>query len=270
MPEKAMAPHSSVLAWKIPGTGGAWWAAVYGVTWSWTRLKRLSSSSSSRQRHTAVHKSMATREAERLSAAPFRGGNALTVPQVQWEEGSFPPSFKASVVSCLCSSQKEHTQDCSQSQLPSRQPYTIPTNLIFVSCSKFSSFCGLHQYPNRKNQKSVLVPQSCLTLFGPWTVAHQALLSMGFSRQEHRSGWPSPSPGDFREPGMEPGSPALQADSLPSESPGKPPNGPKGTESRNPPSGRMVTSKNTRQIRTVAHRKRMSGDPCRLWTGTRA
>ena len=41
-----MATHSSVLAWRIPGTGGAWWAAVYGVAQSWTQLKRLSSSSS--------------------------------------------------------------------------------------------------------------------------------------------------------------------------------------------------------------------------------
>ena len=40
-----MATHSSVLAWRIPGMG-AWWAAVYGVAQSWTRLKRLSSSSS--------------------------------------------------------------------------------------------------------------------------------------------------------------------------------------------------------------------------------
>ena len=44
-----MATHSSVLAWRIPGTGGAWWAAVYGVAQSWTRLKQLSSSSSSRK-----------------------------------------------------------------------------------------------------------------------------------------------------------------------------------------------------------------------------
>ena len=46
--EKAMATHSSVLAWRIPGTGGAWWADVYGVAQSRTRLKRLSSSSSMR------------------------------------------------------------------------------------------------------------------------------------------------------------------------------------------------------------------------------
>ena len=44
--EKEMATHSSILAWKIPGTGRAWWAAVYGVAQGWTRLKQLSSSSS--------------------------------------------------------------------------------------------------------------------------------------------------------------------------------------------------------------------------------
>ena len=43
-----MATHSSVLAWRIPGTGGAWWAAVYGVAQSQTQLKRLSSSSRGR------------------------------------------------------------------------------------------------------------------------------------------------------------------------------------------------------------------------------
>ena len=45
--EKEMAAHSSVLAWRIPGRGGAWWAALYGVAQSRTRLKWLSSSSSS-------------------------------------------------------------------------------------------------------------------------------------------------------------------------------------------------------------------------------
>ena len=51
----------------------------------------------------------------------------------------------------------------------------------------------------------------------PWTVAHQAPLSLGFSRQEYWSELLFPSPGDLSNPGMEPGSPALQADSLPSE-----------------------------------------------------
>ena len=56
----------------------------------------------------------------------------------------------------------------------------------------------------------------------PWTVAHQAPPSMGFSRQEYWSGLPFPSPGDLPDPGIEPRSPALQADSLPSEPAGKP------------------------------------------------
>ena len=55
----------------------------------------------------------------------------------------------------------------------------------------------------------------------PWTVAYQSPLSMEFSRQEYWSRLPFPSPGDLPDPGIEPGSPALQADALPSEPPGK-------------------------------------------------
>ena len=56
----------------------------------------------------------------------------------------------------------------------------------------------------------------------PWTVARQAPLSMGFSRQEYCSGLPYPCPGDLPNPGIEPRSPALQADPLLAELPGKP------------------------------------------------
>ena len=55
----------------------------------------------------------------------------------------------------------------------------------------------------------------------PWTVGYQAPLSMEFSRQEYWSGLPFPSPGYLPNPGIEPGSPALQADVLPSEPPKK-------------------------------------------------
>ena len=58
----------------------------------------------------------------------------------------------------------------------------------------------------------------------PWTVAHQALPSMGFSRQESQSGLPLPSPGDRPNPGIKRRSPTLQADSLPAEPQGKPKN----------------------------------------------
>ena len=54
-----------------------------------------------------------------------------------------------------------------------------------------------------------------------WTVAHQAPLSMGFSRQEYWSGLPCPPPGDLPNPGIETRSFAVQAGSLPSEPPGK-------------------------------------------------
>ena len=56
----------------------------------------------------------------------------------------------------------------------------------------------------------------------PRTVACQAPLSMEFSRQEYWSGLPCPSPGNLPNPGIEPRSPKLQADSLLSELPGKP------------------------------------------------
>ena len=59
----------------------------------------------------------------------------------------------------------------------------------------------------------------CLSI--PRTVACQVPLSMGFSRQEHWSEYPFSSPGDLPNPGIEPGSPASQADSLPSEPSGK-------------------------------------------------
>ena len=54
-----------------------------------------------------------------------------------------------------------------------------------------------------------------------WTVAYQAPPSIGFSRQEYWSGLPFPSPGDLPDPGIEPGSPALEANALTSEPPGK-------------------------------------------------
>ena len=56
----------------------------------------------------------------------------------------------------------------------------------------------------------------------PWTEAYQASPSMGFSRQEYWSGLPFSFPGDHPHPGIEPGFPALEADALTSEPPGKP------------------------------------------------
>ena len=77
------------------------------------------------------------------------------------------------------------------------------------------------EYTERKKVKSLSRVQLFATL---WTVAHQAPLSTGFSRQEYWSGLPFSSPGNLPDPGIEPRSPALQADALPSEPPGKPKN----------------------------------------------
>ena len=64
---------------------------------------------------------------------------------------------------------------------------------------------------------------NCVQLFvTPWTVAHQAPLSMEFPRQEYWSGLPFPPPGDLSNPGIEPVSPALQEDFSPAELSGKP------------------------------------------------
>ena len=75
-----------------------------------------------------------------------------------------------------------------------------------------------HYQVSWKKVKSLSRVQLFVTL---WTVAYQALLSMGFSRQEYWSGLLFPSPGDLSNPGIEPRSPALQADTLPPEPPGK-------------------------------------------------
>ena len=64
---------------------------------------------------------------------------------------------------------------------------------------------------------------SCVRLCDRMNCSPQAPLSMGLSRQEYWSGLPCPSPGDLPDPGIKPRSPALQADSLPFEPPGKPP-----------------------------------------------
>ena len=77
----------------------------------------------------------------------------------------------------------------------------------------------------------------------PWTVAYQASPSMGFSTQEYWSGLPFPSPGDLPDPGIEPGSPALEADALTSEPPGKPHNKDKAEHKNkriNPTRGRKI------------------------------
>ena len=67
-----------------------------------------------------------------------------------------------------------------------------------------------------------LVTKSCPTLCNPWTVAHQAPLSMGSPRQQYWSGLPFPSLRDLPDPGIKLTSPALAGGFFPNEPPGKP------------------------------------------------
>ena len=80
---------------------------------------------------------------------------------------------------------------------------------------------GVTGYAHSNKESESEVAQSGRLFATPWTVAYQAPPSMGFSRQDYWSGVPLPSPGDLPDPGIGPRSPALQADALPSEPPGK-------------------------------------------------
>ena len=85
------------------------------------------------------------------------------------------------------------------------------------------TFTGWVEVFPTRIEKAEVKSLSCVRLFvTPWTVAYQTSPSMGFSRQEYWSGLPFLSPGDLPNPGIEPGSPALEADALTSEPPGKP------------------------------------------------
>ena len=98
---------------------------------------------------------------------------------------------------------------------------TVSHTLPYMQRLRFLAWFQVHHRPSVTTCMSQSL--SCVRLFAaPWTVARQALLSTCFSRQEHWSGLPFPSPGDPPNPGTEPRSPALQADSLLSEPPGKP------------------------------------------------
>ena len=104
----------------------------------------------------------------------------------------------------------------------------------FISFFRYSSIERQKIFPSATQGINKIISKSFLALrckvsslsrvrlfVTPWTVAYQAPPSMGFSRQEYWSGLAFPSPGDLPDPGIEPGSPALKADALPSKPPGK-------------------------------------------------
>ena len=109
--------------------------------------------------------------------------------------------------------------------------------MITVSLREYSCFAknGL-SVPQKREQRVTIWPKNstprctltsggggcwvaklCSTLATPWTCSPAGSLSMGFSRQEYWSGLPFPSPGDLSHPGIEPRSPCIEAESLPTE-----------------------------------------------------
>ena len=97
--------------------------------------------------------------------------------------------------------------------------------LWMLLCARHVTRCYRHCSVSRRKKDDEQLHAQSLTVWlfaTPWTVVCQALLSMGFSRQEKWSGLPLPSPGDIPNQGIESGSPAFQVDSLLFEAPGKP------------------------------------------------
>ena len=94
-----------------------------------------------------------------------------------------------------------------------------------ISWEFHSRFCNSYNQITRREMLLCSVAQSCPTLVTPWTVACQAPLSMGFSRQEYWSGLPFSPPGDLPKPGIEsmpPVSPSLAGRFFTIEPPRKP------------------------------------------------
>ena len=129
------------------------------------------------------------------------------------------------------------TTSCLQSPWPPALKtihFSQPVNPLFFSLPKECK-PDHHLIQHILSRPGIFLPTPCfikekerekslshVRLFAtPWTIAYHAPLSMGFSKQEYWSGLPIPSPKDLLDPGIKPRSPALQADALSSEPPGK-------------------------------------------------
>ena len=126
-------------------------------------------------------------------------------------------------VTSTCSTMPEGEADISGLNHQQEEREAPDTAVFTPNASAHSDLIVLtFQYSSYKNErkKSCSVVSNSLQPHG--LVAYQGPLSMRFSRQEYWSGLPFPSPGDLPNPGIEPRSPALRADALPSEPPGKP------------------------------------------------
>ena len=120
---------------------------------------------------------------------------------------------------------EKHESEKVYAPLCSLQHYYNSQNMEMIDMSKMDkdathTHTHTHTHTRTQQKSESEVAQLCPTLCNPVDCAYQAPPSMGFSRQEYCSGVLLPSPGDLPNPGIEPWSPALQADALTSEPPG--------------------------------------------------
>ena len=191
-----MAAHSSILASRIPWTEEPGRLQSIGSQ-GWTQLKQLST-------HTKVLSAL-----EQLTLLPFfffllssELENKIALEPVALSLSSWISRYCVTETSCPHWALFESLTHRMYEQ----------NKMVVDGC--YTSF----KYFEREREWTHSVLSDSVT---PWTVAYQALPSMEFSKEEYWSGLPFPSPGDLPHPVIEPGSPALQADALPSEPPGK-------------------------------------------------
>ena len=153
---------------------------------------------------------------EQQDRSPSRG---LLAPRVRWGEGGWTD---ASGLGGGGSRLEMSLESSPGGRGKARWVMAKSMQVMVVFWKQLRARCTGPQRPSFIFLKVKVKLLSHVQLFAtPWTVAHQAPQSMEFSRQEYWSGLPFPSPGDLPNPRIEPGSPALQADALPSEPPGK-------------------------------------------------
>ena len=189
--EKEMATHSSILAWRIPWTEEPGWLQSMGSLRVWHELTRLPS----------LPLLPGLPPKEPLAPKPLPEMCPPGDPSPRGKGGRTPVRAEGSW----------ERQDSRDGEKRSDSGYTRDRFQTNRSVDLWTQSTCLHLLLPLCLGGDVLVAESCPTLATPRTVARQAPLSMGFSRQEYWSGLPFPSPGDLPYPGIEPGSPARQA-----------------------------------------------------------
>ena len=138
---------------------------------------------------------------------------SISILLAPWYKGGIPPSLSSSLKALPASlASSTCLSDCLLPPLSSGR-ISSPSFPEILSLYPQELFSLRNKPLSAVLQFSSQVVSDCFAT--PWTVAHQAPLSMGFPRQKYWSGWPFPTPGNLSNPGIEPKSSAFQMDSLP-------------------------------------------------------